>query len=212
MPSALNEMDTFNHTRWLLRLLIFSVVLRCVSALADDSEPHTAPDTQIVSVADIEKLRSSAQSGSGAAQYALGLRYEYGRGIDQSDSQAMFWYKKSAVQGVASAQYRLAVLLDNGWGGTVNKQQAFAWYKAAAEQGIALAQHDLAIAYFQGSGTERNLMQSFMWLKIADLNGSPLMQKHLKLVAAEMTADEIETARHLADYWADYWAEHRAGH
>ncbi len=212
MPSALNDMDAFNHGRWLQCLLIFSVVLRCVSALADDSEPHTATDTQIVSAPDIEKLRSSAKSGSGVAQYALGLRYEYGRGIAQSDSQAMFWYRKSAVQGVASAQYRLAVLLDNGWGGTVNKQQAFAWYKAAAEQGIALAQHDLAIAYFQGSGTERNLMQSFMWLTIADLNGSPLMQKHLKLVAAEMTADEIETARHLADYWADYWAEHRAGH
>ncbi len=170
-----------------------------LSVLAADSNPQLDADISVN--AAVETLRQAALGGSAKSQYELGGLFEYGQGVKQNDSEAVYWYEKSAAQDFASAQYRLAILYDNGWGSPANKEKAFELYNAAAEKGVELAQHDLAIVYFQGSGTVKNLEQAYKWLRIAELSGNALMQKHLKLVAAEMSLEEIEKAKELAAIW-----------
>lgn len=151
-----------------------------------------------------DQLYEFASNGSASAQYELGLLYEYGRGVNQVDTSAVYWYKKSAAQFFPNALYRLAILYDNGWGLEINRERALEFYKLAAERGHQLAQHDLAIMYFQGTGTSRNLLEAYKWLKIAVLSGNPLMQKHLTMVAKEMLSDEIALAESLAGEWYEY--------
>jgi len=148
-----------------------------------------------------EQLQTLAQSGSASAQYELGLTFEFGRGVTQDDTIAVYWYEKSAAQYFPDALYRLAILYDNGWGLVSNKEKALNLYKTAAEKGHVLAQHDVAIMYFQGSGTSRNLVQACKWIKIAVASGNPLMQKHLKLVEKEMSQQEIKLAEVMAEEW-----------
>lgn len=151
-----------------------------------------------------ERLHNSASNGSPSAQYQLGLLFEYGRGVEQNDASAAFWYEKSASQLFVDAEYRLAILYDNGWGVTPDKNKAVDLYKMAAEKGHELAQHDLAIMYFHGSDAPKNLLEAYKWLKIAVLSGNPLMDKHLKRVADEMSSDEIAVAEHLAQEWIEH--------
>jgi len=66
-----------------------------------------------------------------------------------------------------------------------------------------MAQHDLGIMYFQGTGTPKSLLQAYKWLKVAVLSGNPLMDKHLRLVANEMSTDEIQVAEYLALEWIE---------
>jgi len=162
---------------------------------------HPAASNTVVTSEVHKQLLQAAMNGSASAQYELGLIFEYGTGVSQDDTVAIYWYAKSAEQKYTDAQYRSAVLYENGWGVKPDKTVAFDLYKLAASAGHELAQHDLAIMYFQGSGTSRNLVQAYKWLKIAVINGSTLMQKHLAMVSLEMSLDEIALANQLADHW-----------
>ena len=42
----------------------------------------------------------------------LGRMYANGRGVEQDDEQAVFWYRKAAEQGHASAQFNLGWMYD----------------------------------------------------------------------------------------------------
>ena len=186
-----------------LYAMVCAAFLSCVALSGFAAESDARANSDFPESEEAEILRQTALSGSAESQFKLGELFEYGRGVERSDSKAAYWYEQAASQQYALAQYRLAILYDNGWGNPVNKEKAFVLYKAAAEQGVELAQHDVAIAYYQGSGTEKNLLLAYKWLKIADLNGNPLMQKHLNLVASEMSPDEIESAKFLAEGWIE---------
>jgi len=155
------------------------------------------------SPAGYAELRQQAERGEATAQYDLGVMYEYGRGVAQDDVAAAHWYRKAAMQGVDVAQYRLAVMLENGWGVPKSHAEAATWYRSAAEQGHALAQHDLAFMYLAGTGVPQDYVRAYMWLDIAVALGSSVMVKHLKVVADEMTAVQIEKARDMARVWLE---------
>ena len=140
------------------------------------------------------ELFKSALNGSAQSQFEIGVKYEYGRGVNQSDSIARCWYEQSASQQYPDAQYRLAVMFDNGWGVEEDKLKAFDNYSAAALGGHVMAQLDLGLMHFYGTGTTRNLVKAYRWLRVANQSGNPLMLKHLQMVAAEMSPAEISLA------------------
>ncbi|TNI56335.1 tetratricopeptide repeat protein [Aeromonas veronii] len=55
---------------------------------------------------EIAALIKAAKSGDATAQFQLGELYDFGKKIEQSDSQAFLWYRKAAEQGYPSAQWR----------------------------------------------------------------------------------------------------------
>ena len=75
----------------------------------------------------LSKLKSLGEQGDVEAQYALGLMYFYGEGVDLDYQQAKVWYEKAAAQNSAQAQVKLADMYDNGIGISQNYQQAKAW-------------------------------------------------------------------------------------
>ena len=56
------------------------------------------------------------EQGFAESQYNLGIAYEKGYGVEQSYSEAVYWYTKAAEQGNANAQNNLGVAYHNGNG------------------------------------------------------------------------------------------------
>jgi TPR repeat protein len=50
-----------------------------------------------------QEFLTAAQGGDGAAAHALGFMYLTGRGVTQSNEQAIEWYRKGAERGYGEA-------------------------------------------------------------------------------------------------------------
>jgi TPR repeat protein len=57
-----------------------------------------------------DKYREAAEQGDAKAQNNLGVCYRYGLGVEQDDTQAAHWIRKSAEQGYEVAQLAVEVL------------------------------------------------------------------------------------------------------
>ena len=79
-----------------------------------------------------KEIKPLAEKGDIAAQFYLGVMYDFGRGVSQDYVQAMKWYRRAAEQGDAEAQFEL------GWAYTDGKSvpqdfiQAYMWFDLAA--------------------------------------------------------------------------------
>ncbi|KAG0252301.1 hypothetical protein DFQ27_008154, partial [Actinomortierella ambigua] len=58
----------------------------------------------------------AAERGDARAQFNLGTMYDTGRGVEQSDAEAVKWYTKAASQGNPGAQNNLGLMYKNGRG------------------------------------------------------------------------------------------------
>ena len=77
------------------------------------------------------------------AAHNLGNAYAAGRGVPQSDSMAIFWWRRPAAAGDAVPQFRLGQMYEQGRGVARDLRQAVDWYRRAAERGYVAAQDAL---------------------------------------------------------------------
>src|SRR4029077_5015799 len=61
-------------------------------------------------------LRPLAERGSAIAQFYLGLSYERGKSVSESEAEAVNWFRKAAEQGLAASQAALGTRYFIGWG------------------------------------------------------------------------------------------------
>ena len=87
-------------------------------------------------VTDVEFL---ANGGEARAQYDLGVMYDKGEGVPQSDAKAMEWYERAAAQGEPRAQYNLGLMYLNGQGVPPDIVKAYYWVSLSASHGNARA-------------------------------------------------------------------------
>ena len=128
-----------------------------------------AQNTNIPPLKDIAipPLKAKANIEDATAQFNLGVAYYLGKGVEQSYSKAVYWYRKAAEQVYAKAQLYLGAAYDNGEGVEQSHSQAVYWYKKAAEQGLADAQYNLGVAYYYGGGVKKSKSQALYWLRKA---------------------------------------------
>ena len=75
------------------------------------------------------------EKGNGQAGFNLGILYEDGLGVEQSNQQAIAHYEKAAQAGSGKAQYRLGLLYSAGIKTPKDDVKADKWLAAAAAQG-----------------------------------------------------------------------------
>jgi hypothetical protein len=85
--------------------------------------------------AEVAAIRPLAEQGSTYAQYNLGVLYDRGQGVPQSDALAMQWYEKAAEQGLPQAQVNLAIMYREGQGLPPDLARAYFWFALAESQG-----------------------------------------------------------------------------
>ena len=81
-----------------------------------------------------EELQFLAEQGEARAQYDLGLLYDTGRGVPQSNEAALQWYQRAAEQGEPRAQYNLGLMYANGQGVPQDYARAYFWITLSAAQ------------------------------------------------------------------------------
>jgi TPR repeat protein len=143
---------------------LVTVISMALLSLSQENQSQNKPD--------IAKLRAAAESGDPAAQTALGLACQNGRGVEQNDALAVDWYRKAAAAGNSEAQNDLGVMYMNGWGVEKNKVEAVRWYRLAVKQKNAHAMFNLGAAYYNGDGVGIDDTRAYAWFLLAQDNGS----------------------------------------
>jgi uncharacterized protein len=107
----------------------------------------------------------------------MGVRYLLGRGVEQNDEKAFYYFSKAAKEGDVFAVNELAYLYAAGKGTKRDYGKALELYQVAANQGLASAQYNLGLMYEHGLGTEPNKERAREWFhKAADLGFEPAKQ------------------------------------
>ncbi|MEE9302711.1 MAG: tetratricopeptide repeat protein [Thiotrichaceae bacterium] len=137
------------------------------------TRPTPKPAVQIPAAkpTTIQSLLSAANQNNSQAQYDLGMRYQYGNGVQKSRSTAHRWLNKSAEAGNARAQYALSLFYQQYARNQQGVKKALLWLKSAADQGLADAQYSLGMMFKNGSLVHNNPVESRRWLQMAASQG-----------------------------------------
>ncbi|MDO4752128.1 MAG: protein kinase [Akkermansia sp.] len=139
-------------------------------------QPESLPPKPTAELLNV--LRALAQQGGVAEQFALGVVYQYGLGVEKDEKLAMECLRQAADAGNPLAQTLLAQLLVET-DDAETLPEAVKWYRAAAEQGHAVAQYELGCCCKNGVGMEKNHEEAFKWYRLATEQGYATAQYEL---------------------------------
>jgi clan AA aspartic protease (TIGR02281 family) len=147
-------------------------------------------------------LRPLAERGSTIAQFYLGLSYERGKSVSETEAEAVSWFHKAAEQGLAAAQAALATRYFIGWGVPQSYGEAMDWSLKAAKQGNPSAQAILGTIYESGYGVPKNFILAYMWFTVSahDPDFEPGTRQNLNEVARHLAPAQIIEAKSLAQH------------
>jgi hypothetical protein len=147
-------------------------------------------------------LRPPAERGSAIAQFYLGLSYERGKSVSESEAEAVRWFRKAAEQGLAAAQAALGTRYFIGWGVPQSYGEAMDWSSKAAKQGNPSAQAILGTIFESGYGVPKNFILAYMWFTVSahDPDFEPGMRRNLDEVARHLDPAQIAEAKSLAQH------------
>ena len=149
-----------------------------------------------------------AEKGYATAQYNLGFRYRFGRGVEIDFNRCVELWEESAKQGHLQSQFNLSGLyldgsLDNENGNPMtipkNDPLCFKWALAAAKQGDVDAQRNTAICYQKGRGVEPNHVSAFEWWMKAAMQDNSHAQYFVGFYFEQGTGRDIDLIQAL--FW-----------
>jgi localization factor PodJL len=130
------------------------------------------------------KLRAAAIAGDAAAEFEIANRFADGRGVPQSDGEAVRWLELAAKQGLAPAQFRLGAFYEKGIAVKRDLAVARDLYAAAAAKGNAKAMHNLAVLYAEGINGPADYRAAAQWFHKAADRGITDSQYNLAILYA----------------------------
>lgn len=104
--------------------------------------------------------KAAAEKGSAAAQWLYGRCLDTGAGVEQSEEEAVKWYRKSAEQGFALGQNSLGAMYRDGTGVKEDAAEAAKWFRKAADQKEPMALVNLAKMYDEGNGLKQDAKEA----------------------------------------------------
>ncbi len=126
-----------------------------------------SPMENITELVDKNRLEDAFElalqlSGSGHpdGDEALGWFYDEGQFVDEDDTKAAVYFRKSAMAGLRHSQWRLGVMLDQGQGVEVDPVEAFEWFEKSAAQDYSNAHVSIGVMFATGRGTIADFSKS----------------------------------------------------
>ena len=104
-------------------------------------------------------------------QFALGVMYYLGKGIQQDYKKAFECFQKASNQGYAEAQYYLGLIYQYGQEGEQDYKKAFELFQKASNQGHEEAQCSLGTMYYSGKGIEQDYKKALECFQQASSQG-----------------------------------------
>lgn len=120
----------------------------------------------------IDSIRYKAEHGDAKYQYAYGVCYEKGWGVEQNVKEALAWYRKAAAQENGPAYNSIGNFYRMGTGVSADPKQAFEWYQKGAQAKDVQAMLNLGNCYFYGMGVDKDEKAAVKWWKDAADGGN----------------------------------------
>jgi len=117
--------------------------------------------------------------------FALGLMYYKGEGVQRDHKEAAYYFRRSAEQGHAAAQYNMGLLRLSGGGIRKDHREAARWFYLSAEQDYSRAQYNLGLMYARGDGVARDRRKAVRWLAKSARQGNGEALEKLKVLLAD---------------------------
>jgi TPR repeat protein len=117
-------------------------------------------------VRGIELLSFSAEEGYSAAQYLLGQKFLYGRGV-KKDKGAALSYLLAASPDDYRAVALLKIIEKGSQGEKKDRERVVAEVKRKAKNGDPQAQYTLALMYLVGDGVPKDGVEEVRWYRAA---------------------------------------------
>ena len=154
-------------------------------------QPESLPPKPTAELLNV--LRALAQQGGVAEQFALGVVYQYGLGVEKDEKLAMECLRQAADAGNPLAQTLLAQLLVET-DDAETLPEAVKWYRAAAEQGHAVAQYELGRCCKNSVGMENDYAQALKWYAKAAASGH-LPSQYMLQYLSDVALGGVDSAR-----------------
>ena len=151
----------------------------------------------------IQDLIRAAKSGQAGAQFYLATRYQAGKDIQKDVKEAFTWFKAAADQGISSAQLNVGRMYADGIGVSKSETSARQYFEKAASHGDNRASFNLAVMEEQ----KKNYMGAYQWYELSTRDGMldnkviNMSETKKTALAANLTPDQIRTARDRAEKW-----------
>lgn len=159
----------------------------------------------------------AAAQGFPAAQHALGLCFEVGKGVPVDYIEAASWYRKAAFQGYARAQRKLFYFYGRGMGVEKDEKIGDSWLQLADEQdylnnkqnkkaetpeGPYLGWHPtyMRLNRIIAPGAPRDISNAVSWWRDAAMSGDARAQYNMAVryyFGRGVAADEVEAYAYL---------------
>ena len=147
----------------------------------------------------------AAQLGMASAQCCLASCYFEGKGVPQSDGQAVYWWQKARQGDVAEAWFNLGVCYLQGRGLPEDVFRARQYFLESAVRGNVTGQCNMGVMYERGLGGANDLKQAYSWWRRAARKRNPAAYRsvgHYLLHGiggiARCVRDAVEYLRHAA--------------
>lgn len=122
--------------------------------------------------AQIDSIRYKAEKGDAKFQYAYGVCYEKGWGVEQDLKEALAWYRKAAAQENGPAYNSIGNFYRTGSVVKADPKQAFEYYQKGAAEKDAQSMLNLGNCYYYGMGVEKDEKTAIKWWKDAADGGN----------------------------------------
>lgn len=96
-----------------------------------------------------------------------GARYLLGRGVEQNNEKAFYYFSQGAAEDDPFAENELGYLYAAGKGTPQSYEKALFYYQKAANHDLASAQYNLGLLYLYGLGTPPNKALAMQWIQKA---------------------------------------------
>ncbi|MDO4223075.1 MAG: tetratricopeptide repeat protein [Acinetobacter sp.] len=186
-----------------MKKVLMSAILGLTSLAANANYGTNNVSSAQYATMDIQSLNQAAKAGNAAAQFYLGSRLQRGQGVQQDNAQAFTWFKAAADQGLASAQLNVGRMYADGVGVKKDETLARKYFEKAASNGDNRASYNLAVM----EEKKKNFVNAYQWYELSTRDGM-LDNKVIRLsegkklaLAANLSQDQIRTARDNADRW-----------
>jgi TPR repeat protein len=111
--------------------------------------------------------------------------------VEQDDSKAFQWFRKSAMSGLPEGEFCLAYCYSKGIGVKINPVEATKWFRESALNGSTEGQFITGLRYKNGSGVDKDNVEAFAFFNLASMNKHDDARRNRIQIAKEMTREQI---------------------
>jgi len=112
----------------------------------------------------LAELRTRAEQGEAAAQYALGNRYFRGLSVATNWPEAFYWFREAAGRGHTGAQLAFGLCYLQGKGTAQSYEASIPWFRKVAALNNQELRCYFGLTYGEGFGAKRDLVEHFQYL------------------------------------------------